>query len=95
MIVPVLDRKAAKPSQDLCLDLSGAQEAEYHVIPHIVQGFVQGEDPQGRAGGAGHGLVLVIHVQKQSRYLGGIHGDTGGGDEAFYIFLREPEDDAK
>ena len=40
MIVPVLDRKAAKPSQDLCLDLSGAQEAEDHVIPHIVQGFV-------------------------------------------------------
>ena len=69
------------------------KETPQHLVPCMLQRFIQGKNAKGGAADTVQGAAVVAHVQEESVDVGGLDGESGLTDQGLDVVWGETEDD--
>ena len=81
--------RRASPHRNLLL----LKEPSQHLVPCMLQRFIQGKNAKGGTADTVQGAAVVAHVQEESVDVGGLDGESGLTDQGLDVVWGETEDD--
>ena len=81
--------RRASPHRNLLL----LKEPSQHLVPCMLQRFIQGKNAKGSTADTVQGAAVVAHVQEESVNVGGLDGEPGLANQGLDVMWGETEDD--